>query len=128
MTGPMRILIVAGDDDKRNCVRQALERHGFDVDAVNGYTRAGAMLLDSKFDLIVAETEPAPDRIEFIKRIRTAPRLTGILILVIAEWGRGGATLALSQGADGYEPKPFDENRVITSIERLLRRQAAAAV
>ncbi len=87
--------------------------------------------LNSKFDLIVIEsTQPARDSIEFIKRVRATPQLAGILILIMAEWGTGEPTLALSAGADAYEPtetKPIDPNRLVTSIERLLHRQVAAA-
>ena len=43
-----------------------------------------------------------------------------MLILVIAEWGAGEATMALAQGANGYEPKPIETTRVLASVARLL--------
>lgn len=99
--------------------------------AVRDFTEAYDQLLDSIFELIVIEnTEPARASIEFIRRVRAAPQLAGILILVVAEWGTGAPTLALSAGADSYEPnkgKPISPNRLITSIERLLSREVAAA-
>jgi len=124
-------LIVATDDDERAAMRQALERRDFEIVDAADFTRAYALLLESQFDLIVIQSAGSPrDGIEFIKRVRATPRLTGILILVIAEWGTGEPTLALSAGADAYEPnepKPIDPSRLHTSIERLLSRQVAAA-
>jgi DNA-binding response OmpR family regulator len=127
-----RILIAAADDDERAAMRQALEPRDFEIVDAADFTRAFAFLLESQFDLIVIQSAGPPrDGIEFVKRIRATPRLTGILILVIAEWGTGHPTLALSAGADAYEAangsNPVDLDCLRTSIERLLSRQVAAA-
>ena len=127
-----RILIVATDDDERAVMRQALEPRDLEIVDALDFTRAYAVLLESQFDLIVIQSAGPPrDGIELIKRVRATPRLTGILILVIAEWGTGHPTLALSAGADAYEAAngttPPDLDRLHTSIERLLSRQVAAA-
>lgn len=128
MTRPMRILIVVARAAARSALQGALRSRGFDVILAPDHTQAFSELLGSSFDMIVTESaESAPAGIEFIRRVRATPELTGILILVIAEWGSGKATMALAEGADGYEPGPFDEQRLITSIERVLGRQAAAA-
>lgn len=131
MTRPTRILIAAPDDDERGAMRQALERHFEIVDAAD-FTEGYALLLESPFDLVVIRSAGPPQAgVEFIKRVRANGRLTGILILAIAEWGTGEPTLALSAGADAFEaangPNPVDVDRLHTSIERLLSQQAAAA-
>jgi PleD family two-component response regulator len=128
---PARILIVAADDDERAAIRQALDREFKIVDAAD-FTRAYARLLKAQVDLVVIKSAgPPPDGIEFIKRVRATPRLTDILILVVAEWGTGEPTLALSAGANAYEAtdgsNAVDLDRLHTSIERLLSPQAAAA-
>lgn len=129
MTRPIRILVAATDEQA--AMRQALERRDFAIVDAADFTRAYALLVESQVDLIVIQSAGQPqDGTEFIRRVRATPRLTGILILVIAEWGTGHPTLALSAGADAYEPnqaKPIDPSRLITSIERLLSRQVAAA-
>src|SRR5207237_10841532 len=123
-----RILILADDQSDGSAMRQALEQYRFAVETASNTTTAYQHLLDAKIDLVVVDVSgPMLEPGDFVKRIRATPQLTGILILIIAEWGTGGATLALSQGADAYEPKPLDANRLITSIERLLRKEAAAA-
>jgi hypothetical protein len=49
------------------------------------------------------------------------------LLLVIAEWGTGQASLALAQGADAFEPWPIETDRLISAIDRMLHQHAAAA-
>jgi DNA-binding response OmpR family regulator len=132
MARPTRILISATDDDERAAMRQALERRDFEIVDAADFTRAYARLLESQFDLIVIQSAGSPQEgIEFIGCVRATPGLTGILILVIAEWGTGHPTLALSAGADAYEAangsNPVDLDCLRTSIERLLSRQVAAA-
>lgn len=129
-----RILLVADSADQTCATQQALTREDFEIVAARDFTEAYDQLLDSIFELIVIETGgPASATIEFIRRVRAAPQLAGILILVVAEWGTGAPTLALSAGADAYEPnapnegKPISPSRLITSIERLLSREVAAA-
>ena len=124
MPESQRILIVS---NSAAFPRAELEQRRFEVTTANDCDTAFERLLGASFDLVVVDFASAGEGIEFIKRVRATPQLTGILILIIAEWGTGGATLALSQGADAYEPKPIDANGLITSIERLLRKEAAAA-
>ncbi len=127
MSESQRILIVSDNADFPSA---AFEQRGFAVASANNCDTAFAKLLEAPFDLLIVDFAPAPGGIEFIKRVRATPQLTGILILVMAEWGTGEPTLALSAGADAYEPNEttsMDASRLITSIERLLSRQAAAA-
>jgi DNA-binding response OmpR family regulator len=125
MSESQRILIVS---DNADFPRVALEQRGFAVTIANDFDSAFEKLAGA--DLLVVDFASAREGIELIKRVRATPQLTGILILIMAEWGTGEPTLALSAGADAYEPNEaasIDSSRLITSIERLLSRQAAAA-
>jgi len=131
MTQVTRILLVTGRADQESPARQALARTDFETVAAADFTQAYGRLLESIFDVIVIESgEPLSSSVEFIKRVRATQQLAGILILLLAEWGTGEPTLALSAGADAYEPsetKAINPNRLVTSIERLLHRQVAVA-
>ena len=129
MIKSQRILIVS-DSAHLSFARRALEQRGFAVTIEKDRDTAFETLLDNPFDVVVTDSGRAENSVEFIKRVRATPQLTGILILIIAEWGTGEPTLALAAGADAFEPnhaKPIDPNRLITSIERLLNPQVAAA-
>ena len=123
----LRQILIVSDGAFSAVMRDAFEQRGFQVTITRDFKSAYPRLLKSAFDLVVVELAEDTGGVEFIKRIRATPRLTDILILVLAEWGTGEATLALSQGANAYEPKPIDANRLITSIERLMSKEAAAA-
>lgn len=131
MTQVTRILLVTGRADQESTTHHALTRPDFETVAAPDFTAAYTRLLDSIFDLIVIESTERPSgSIEFIKRVRATQQLAGILILILAEWGTGEPALALSAGADAYEPnetQPIDPKRLVTSIERLLHRQVPAA-
>jgi DNA-binding response OmpR family regulator len=124
MTRPQRILIVS-DDAQSMC--GALEARGFAVTAAPDYDSAYRQLFEARFDVVVIDLVEAADGVEFIKRVRAAASLTTPLLLVIVEWGTGGATLALTQRADAYEPKPIDAERLVDSVERLLGTKALPA-
>lgn len=127
MSESPRILIVS---DNAGVPRAALEQRGFELAVAKDVETAWKKLCAAVFDLVVIAAGPQQDGIEFIRRVRAGPQITGILILVLAEWGTGEPTLALSAGADAYEPtegKAIDPKRLITSIERLLGRQVSAA-
>jgi two-component system alkaline phosphatase synthesis response regulator PhoP len=127
MSESQRILIVS---DNADFPRAALEQRGFAVTIANDCDTALEKLPGTSFDLLIVDFASARDGIELIRRVRATPQLAGILILIMAEWGTGEPTLALSAGADAYEPNEaasIDPSRLITSIERLLSRQAASA-
>jgi DNA-binding NtrC family response regulator len=126
VTRSQRILIVA-DDAQSEVMRGALAARGFTVTAAVDYDSAYRQLLEARFDLVVIDLVDAVAGVEFIKRVQGATNLTHPLLLVIAEWGTGGATLALSQRADAYEPKPVDAARLVDSVERLLGTKALSA-
>ena len=120
---PQRILIVSNEALSAS-VRDALEQRGFIVTVAADSERADGELARSLVALVIVVVADGINGIELIKRIRATPTLKRALILVVAAWGAGAATLALSQGADAYEPRPLEANRLLASVERLLLRQA----
>ena len=126
LTQSQRILIVA-DDAQSEVMRAALAARGFAVTAAPDYESAYRQLCETPFALVVIDLVETAAGLEFIKRVQSTTDLTQPLLLVIAEWGTGGAMLALSQGADAYEPQPVDAARLIDSVERLLGTKALSA-
>ena len=112
-----RILIVSDHPvDEFSC---ALGAKGFETtlaaDAAEGYRQMAEM----QFDVVVVNL--ATGGADLIKRIRSNSELAALKVLTIAEWGTGEGTLALSLGADGFEPAPIDSGRLANAIEKLLR-------
>lgn len=121
-----RILIVSADA-QFDFMRAAVEARGFEVTLAHDHEGAYRCLLESSFNLVVIDLAQAPRDIEFIRRLRVTPKLSKIFVLALGEWGTGEPTLALSQGADAYEPKPVNAERLIAAVERTLRPELAVA-
>jgi DNA-binding response OmpR family regulator len=121
-----RILIVS-TDAQFDFMRAAVEARGFEVTVVHDHEGAYRRLLESSFDIVVIDLAEAPRDIEFLQRLRVTPKLTRIFVLALGKWGTGRPTLALSQGANAYEPKPVNINRLIAAVERTLRPEPAVA-
>ena len=126
MVHSQRILIVS-DDAQFDFMRVAVEARGFEVMIAHDHQSAFRRLSKSPFDLVVIDLAGAARDIDFIRRLRAAPKLSRSFVLALGEWGTGQPTLALAQGADAYEPKPVNAEHLVQSVERLLRRRLAVA-
>ena len=116
-----KILIVEDDDETRELMCQALARQGYEVttaeDGVKGYELA----LSLRPDLIITDIYmPAADGAHLLRHVRDTPELAATPVIVSTGYGTGGATLALSQGADAYEPKPVRPDNLLATVRRLL--------
>src|SRR5438270_9662474 len=115
-----RILIIS-DDEPNASLQRTLDEHEFTVtvteDANDGYDRLSHL----QFDLVIVDLNRPITGVGLIKRIRSNSALRRLIVLTIAEWGTGQPTMALAQGADGFEPKPVDAGRLVAAVEKLLR-------
>jgi DNA-binding response OmpR family regulator len=114
-----QIMIVSGGAADELMV-DALRNHGFEVSAATTPI-ACERLRSSPPDLLVIDVLDPREGIELLKSVRSAPELKATLVLVIAAWGTGQPTLAFSNGADAFEPKPIDAPRLIAAVKKLLR-------
>jgi DNA-binding response OmpR family regulator len=115
-----RILIVS-DEQRNRFVCESFAQDGFAATITEDEREGYGQLLESKFDLVIVDLRDATKGLGLIKQIRANPELRKLLILTVAEWGTGQGTMALSQGADGFEPGPFDGKRLLMAVTRLLR-------
>src|ERR1043166_251135 len=120
-----RVLIVT--DLKLVWTWKVLGRRGLTVETAEDYKTAFHDLRTSAFDAVIINLAGRTEGIEFIKRIRARRQLTDIPILVTAEWGTGYGSLALSLGANAYEPVPCDAASLVAAVKRLLKTQLAVA-
>jgi DNA-binding response OmpR family regulator len=124
MSRPQKILIVS-DHEPAASARTALEQRGFTLTLAEEFESAYGQLLGSAFNLVIIDVANAAEGVEFVKRLRATPKLTRTFVLTLAEWGSGQPTMALTEGADAFEPKPIDDARLVAAVERLLRQRVA---
>ena len=114
-----RILIVG--DEQQNWMRDSLAPEGFVVTITDDANRGYEYLSESAFDLVVVNLDNSTSGLDFIKRIRANFELRRVSILTIAEWGTGQPTMALTEGADAFEPGPVGGDRLIAAVRKLLQ-------
>ena len=119
-----RILIIS-DDAGKDFLRPALVEHGLRVTVAEDVDAGYGLLAKLHFDLVITNLSEASAGVDLIKRIKSNAKLRKLPILMVAEWGTGQATVALSQGADSFERKPIDADRLFAAVEELLRPRRA---
>ena len=115
-----RILIV-GDMERSVGPRQSLTTEGFIVTTTDDVSASYEQLRESQFDLVIVNLDDSTEGLDLIKRIRADAQLQRVSILVIAEWGTGHPTMALTAGADRFEPGPVDAERLTAAVRKMVR-------
>lgn len=121
-----RILFVS-NARVRDSLRRSMNARGFAVTFERSSREAFDQLTRSSFDIVVIDLISTPDASELIERIRKIATLRAVPIVVIGEWGTGQPSLALTGGADAFEPAPINPAKLIEAIARLAKGRAAAA-
>ncbi|MDA8335198.1 MAG: response regulator [Peptococcaceae bacterium] len=118
-----RILVVDDAAFMRMMIKNILTKNGFEVvgEAENGGT-AVKMFHELKPDLITMDiTMPEMDGIEGVKEIRKSDPQAKI-IMVSAMGQQAMVMEAIQAGAKDFIVKPFQQDRIIQAIERVMAR------
>lgn len=115
-----RILIV-GDAERSARMRDSLAPERLRVTVADDANAVYEQLRESQFELVIIELDDSPERMNLIKQIRANLDQPRVSILTIGEWGTGQPTIALTKGADGFEPGPVDDERLIAAVRKLLQ-------
>ena len=121
----MSASILAVDDSAslRMAIRIALTGAGYTVteavDGVDGLAKAGA----NRFDMIVTDLNmPNMDGLSMIRALREQPAWAGVPIIFLStESDAEVKAQAKAAGATGWLVKPFDPNRLIEVIQKVIR-------
>ncbi len=121
-----RILLVEDDHSILRGLELNLTVEGYDVgtaaEGKTGLKRA----LDESWDLIILDIMmPGPDGLEILRRVRTAKKETGV-ILLSARGAEFDKVVGLDLGADDYLTKPFGLAELLARIKAVLRRRSQA--
>ena len=113
-----RCLIIDDDPLMRKMASDILTRHGISVhEAATGQEGLQkATTVDA--DIVLLDVV-LPDASGY----DLLPRLSGGVIVTTSHFSMDSALKALREGASDYLPKPFSEESLLMSIERVLKRQ-----
>jgi DNA-binding response OmpR family regulator len=114
------------DDDARlaGLVKEYLGRHEIDVMVAPDGERGLTALRRGRFDVVLLDLMlPGVDGLELCRRIRAAPELAAIPIVMLTAKGEDvDRIVGLEVGADDYLTKPFNPRELLARIRAVLRR------
>jgi DNA-binding response OmpR family regulator len=118
-----KILVIEDNRDSRDILSKLLRMSGYDVisasDGETGYSTA----LSQEPDLIITDINmPRIDGIEFVKMVRMNGMLSETPVLVVTAFGSNVAREAIEAGADDSAEKPFDFDKFLITVRRLISR------
>ncbi len=117
------------DDDARlgAMVAEYLGKHDIDVTVAGDGERGLAALRKGRFDVVLLDVMlPGADGLEICRRIRAAPDLAPVPILMLTAKGEEvDKIVGLEVGADDYLAKPFNPRELLARIRAVLRRAGA---
>lgn len=121
-SGATRILLVEDDPAVRRILALQLQTRGFDVrTATDGAAGFQALQQDLPDCVVLDLMMPVMDGFELLKRIRSLGRTANLPVLVLTASEDDRHRLRSQQYlADAYVNKPYELDRVILTIDRLV--------
>jgi DNA-binding NtrC family response regulator len=115
-----RILVVDDQESMRDMLADLLDMMGYESCTVESGSQALEKLIASEIDLVITDLNmPEMDGLGLMKRIKA--RSPGMPVIVITGYGTFNTERqVLSDGADGYIPKPCTINRVQETVNTAL--------
>lgn len=115
-----RILIVDDEERMRHLLSIMLSRKGYHVDQAGDGVEALEMIGAVPFDMIITDIKmPRMDGVELLKRIM-AMDIPLPVVFITAFATVESAVEVMRQGALDYIIKPFEEDRILLTVERTL--------
>ncbi|MCX6619678.1 MAG: sigma-54 dependent transcriptional regulator [Acidobacteria bacterium] len=117
-----RILVIDDEADIRESLEALLELENYQVELAENGTSGLARLGASSYDLVLLDLM-MPDRsgMEVLEEIRQRDRNTPVF-MITAYGSIEVAVRALKLGANDYFPKPWDNEKLLIEIERMISK------
>src|SRR5215472_3810875 len=131
MTGPLskntetkgRVLVVDEEADIREGLEFLLTSEGYAVDLAQNGTEGLQKIESRAYDLVLLDLM-MPDRsgMDVLQEVRQRDRETPIF-MITAYGSLEAAVQALKLGANDYFPKPWDNDKLVIEIDRMIARR-----
>ncbi len=112
------ILVVDDEERMRHLLSIMLERKGHQVDQAGDGVEALEMIASTPFDMVITDIKmPRMDGAELLERVMEMD-LPCPVVFITAFATVDSAVEAMRKGAADYITKPFDEDRILLTVER----------
>ena len=118
-------LVVDDSITVRRVMERFLQRNGMRVVTAKDGLDAISVLSDNKPDIILLDIEmPRMDGYEFAKHVRNDERISDVpIIMITSRVGDKHRARAIEIGVNDYLGKPYQDSRLLDSIQRLLEER-----
>lgn len=114
------ILIVEDEDRMRQLLAIMLQRKGHKTDQASDGTKALQMMADNTYDMVISDIKmPKTDGLTLLQTMREQD-IQCPVVFITAFATIDSAVEAMRCGAADYITKPFEEERILLTIERTL--------
>ncbi len=114
------ILIVDDEDKMRHLLSMMLSRRGYAVEQAADGVEALKMIENTAFDMVISDIKmPRMDGIELLKKIQEMD-VPCPVVFITAFATVDSAVNAMREGAVDYISKPFEEERIVLTVEKTL--------
>jgi two-component system chemotaxis response regulator CheY len=116
------VLVVDDSRAIRELARGVLEGAGHTVSVANDGVEAMQQVRNDQFDLVLSDVNmPNMDGMSFVFKLRRLENYREVpVIMVTTESADSKKERARTNGANGWLQKPFDPERLIAAVERLV--------
>ncbi len=115
-----KVLIAEDEKIIRMVLEKELKSVGYEVTSVDNGQSAIDIIQQVTFDAVISDMKmPLKDGMDIIKAVKLKSKYTKVIIIT-AYASIEGAVGAMKLGADDYISKPFDNNVLIQSLNKLL--------
>lgn len=121
-----KILLVEDNEMNRDMLGRRLQRRGFQVlIAVDGIEGVAKARTEGPDMILMDMSLPVMDGWEATRRLKSAPETQAIPIIALTAHAMSDdREKAIEAGADDYDTKPIDLDRLLAKIEALLNKRA----
>lgn len=118
-----RILVIDDEADIRESLETLLELEGYEVDLAQNGTEGERKLESRAYDLVLLDLMmPDKSGMEVLRDLRERDRYTPVF-MITAYGSIEAAVQAVKLGANDYFPKPWDNEKLIIEIDRVIDAQ-----
>src|SRR5580765_4689017 len=118
-----RILVVDDEPDIRESLELLLSSENYRVELAANATEGLKRMENSAYDLVLLDLMmPDKSGLQVLEEVRERDRDTPIF-MITAYGSVEGAVQALKRGASDYFPKPWDNEKLLIEIDRMIARR-----
>ena len=124
------ILLVEDNELNRDMLSRRLERKGYEIKMAVDGAQGASMAMELRPALILMDLSlPVMDGWEAIRRLKGSPETATIPIIALTAHARPeDEKTARDAGANDFDTKPVDLNRLVGKMELLLKTQATGTL